>query len=269
MTLSNSKYNRYDIGERLTVDDPTIMKGPLQLAENKRERNDEYSAASATKSNISNNNISDASSPTSTASPPRSIFSAYWKTDTKLSPSSSSSPTSTLLEGEQGGRHRRQQTTSSKTYAYNHDQDPYKYFGISEEVETESYDDDDDSLNSYERMLRKSEETTTTMRGRSSTCPSLSAAFESRRMVINSNKKTTQSDTVLFAKASKRLSCLRKSRFSIDCDKGRKEYQRSSSSVSSASAATSVSFESRIEVHLFHPPVEKWAPSGWSSWFGV
>merc|ERR1712238_11336 len=41
----------------------------------------------------------------------------------------------------------------------------------------------------------------------------------------------------------------------------------SSTSASSISSA-SVSFQPQIQVYLYRPPVEIWAPSGWSSWFG-
>lgn len=310
LTLSNSKYNRYGIGELLSVDAPMVamMRDPLQLVAKTKKQGQ-----------------NDGSSSSSSSSSQRSIFSAYWKTDSKpkkpslaLSASSSSPTLSRLVVVEQGerqqGRRRGQIITAKKTktksntYAYNHDQDPFKYFGIEEEeeYETTATESDDSSVNSYERVLRRNEveiHTTTTREGgwRSNTCPtSLSACttFEScSGMVISNRKKTSQSDTFLFAKTSslKRLSCLRKSRFSFEKDKHftdnkdghhhqqhlsndlpngneGKEHHRASSTSSTATATTttsSVSFESNVEVRLFRPPVEKWAPNGWSSWFGA
>jgi len=255
MTLSNSIYSRYDIDERLTIDAPVAMEGPLQLVSSKMERNGTDSVACTN------------ACTTQSLTTQRSIFSAYWKTGPMLSRSSPSlSPISREVEKRQHLQRRRRRIHN--TFAYTYDRDPYQYFGIVEEESKTSTTDDDDSLNSYERVLQKNEIGVTKNRRRSFTCPSLSIAEVGiEGMVLDIPEKTTQSDTVLFVKTSsslQRLSCLRKSRFSYDTDSN-----NGSTQSNKGKQRTSVSFESKIVVRLFCPPVEKWAPSGWSNWFGA
>jgi hypothetical protein len=181
---------------------------------------------------------------------------------------------------------RRRRRIFNKTYTYTYDGDPYQFFGIEEEKEGETSttdDDDSDSLNSYEGILQKNEvgvsEKNHRSRRRSRTCPSLS--FERvgmQRTIVGSTEKTMQSDTVLFSKTSsslQRLSCLRKSRFAVDANADINESDSSTQSSNNNGKrkgeqhrTTSVSFEARIQVRLFRPPVENWAPIGWSNWFG-
>ena len=253
MTLSNSKSSRYDIDERLSIDTPTPMRGPLQLVSIEKGRNDSAHSRSALQKQ-------------------RSIFSEYWKADprpSRLTPPVSPKP----IEEEKQHSPRRRRIIHS-TYNYNYDRNPFLFFGIEEdEGKTSSTDDDDDteSLNSYERILQKNEvECPEKNRRRSTTCPSLSRSMVGiEGMILDTTPKTTQSDTILFVK--KRLSCLRPSRYSFDTDStdsdtsGFSSYKKGKGKVE---RRPSVSFEATIKVHLFEPPVEKWAPTGWSNWFG-
>jgi len=281
MTLSTSEYSRYDIDERLTIDDH-LVQGPL-------ESKKDISSVCTSQSSASESTSS------STLPTQRSIFSAYWKTDSRLSrspPSSISSSNSEVEEEtqqQQDQQHhfncprRRRRIFNNKTYTYTYDGDPYQFFGIEEEEDETSTTEDDsdsDSLNSYERILQKNEVSETknhhrigNRRRRSRTCASLS--FERvgmPRTMVDSVAKTTQSDTVLFANTSsslQRLSCLRKSRFASDADSSESKNSNHESDIDTdSSVRSSVSFEARIQVRLFIPPVENWAPSGWSNWFG-
>jgi hypothetical protein len=165
-----------------------------------------------------------------------------------------------------------------KTFTYAYDRDPYQFYGIEEGKTSPTSEDDydSDSLNSYEFNLRKNEAgiIAENHQRRSHTYPSLSLPEVGiRRMVeLDRSQATFQSDTVLYAKTSRRLSCLRKSRFSFDTNGNRKDDDGSKNSNHAKRKGeqhrTSVSFEPRIKVHLFVPPVEKWAPNGWSNWFG-
>jgi len=257
MTLSNSKYSRYDIDERLTIDAPVVIQGALKMERNCTDIVARTSACTTR------------SSP---EAPPtqRSIFSAYWKTDERLSRSSSEkSPIWSEVEKQQRSQQRRIQKTSTYTY----DRYPYQYFGIDEDeskTSTSTTDDDDsDSLNSYERVLQKNEVGVTDKNCRRSlSCTSLSCVEVGIEGMAS--EKTTQSDTVLFAKTSSNLrrSCLRNSRFSFDADRNSNVGMQPNEGERKGGSRTSVSFESKIRVHLFQPPVEKWAPSGWSNWFG-
>jgi len=239
--------------------------------------------------------------PTLASNSKRSIFSTYWKADqTTNEPSSPVSTRSNIDSGQQEVLWQQQQGGEvSKTYTYTYLHNPFKYFGI-EESDSGTTDEDDSSTNSYERVLRRQEGTPTKTRERSRTCPSFcNAGAHTTEELRRSTKMTTQSDTLLFAKSStmKRLSCLRKGRFSCENLRSYNEYDGncnmresgkqkggliSSKSVPKISllpsprtlkrveSKTLVSFdESRTQIHWFHPPVEKWAPSGWSSWFGV
>lgn len=312
MTLATSKYSRYDIDERLTIDDH-LVKGPLE------SKKDIASSVCTTQSSASESTSESTSASTSPTQ--RSIFSAYWKTDSRLSrslPSLISSRNSEVEEEQQQHRQDQQQEQqpqrqqqqqhhsnncprqrrrifNNKTYSYTYDGDPYQYFGIEEEEDETSTteDDDSDSLNSYERILQKNEFSDTTAknhhrignrRRRSRTCASLS--FERvgmLRTMVDSTKQTTQSDTVLFAQTSsslQRVSCLRKSRFAVAADSSNNNSSESDADndtdndtdididTDSSTQSSSVSFEARIQVRLFIPPVENWAPSGWSNWFG-
>lgn len=261
-----SKYNRYDIDQRLTVDAPAVMHGPLQNVPNTQEENSEHCIALT----LTN---SPKSFPSSSASASqRSIFSAYWRTSPRSSPPSSPiSPRSNpVVEQEASrGQHQRDQQRREihkpKTYAYVYLRDPYEYFGIEEEQceckTTTDNDIDDSSVNSYELFLRKEEATAfDAIYERRNTYPCFSAIdLRSMRTRVGSNEKSTQSDTVLFAKTSR--SCLRKGRFSRENNSSKGEDQLRPSK--------EVSFESAIKIHLFQAPLEKWAPSGWSNWFGA
>mmetsp|Transcript_25619 Transcript_25619/g.56169 ORF Transcript_25619/g.56169 Transcript_25619/m.56169 type:complete len:270 (-) Transcript_25619:281-1090(-) len=267
LTLTNSKYNRYNVDQRLTVDVP-MMHGPLQHVPNIHEENDEHRIA-----------LTDSmkSLPSSSVSQ-RSIFSSYWKTAPRSSsPSSSISPRSCPVVEQEVGRgeqqRHQQRRQIHKTYAYIHLRDPYEYFGIEEEQDeyetTSDNDTDASSINSYERVLRRQEAAPYKAIGeRSSTYPYFSAIdLQSIGTLLDRTKKTTQSDTVLFAKTSSlKRSCLRKGRFSFENKKSKEEDQvRPSKGVTSRT----VSFESAIKICLFQTPVEKWAPRGWSNWFGA
>lgn len=250
MTLGNSKISGYDLDERLTVD-PTLH-GPLQLVSVQKGRKD-----SAQLSKVSSQRQ-------------RSIFSEYWKADPRqphLPPSVS--PITNEEEKQLSPQLRRRIIQS--TYTYNYDRNPFQYFGIEEdEGKMSSTDDDDDSesLNSYERILQKNEVGfSENNRKRSATYSSLPRSVVGiEGMVLNTTSKTTQSDTVLYVKPSstvRRLSCLRKSRFAFDSDSTASDKERRNEK-----CQQSVSFEATIKVHLFPSPVEKWAPTGWSNWFG-
>eukprot|EP00534_Pseudo-nitzschia_fraudulenta_P019481 CAMPEP_0201277278 /NCGR_PEP_ID=MMETSP0853-20130426/59118_1 /ASSEMBLY_ACC=CAM_ASM_000640 /TAXON_ID=183588 /ORGANISM="Pseudo-nitzschia fraudulenta, Strain WWA7" /LENGTH=255 /DNA_ID=CAMNT_0047585405 /DNA_START=8 /DNA_END=772 /DNA_ORIENTATION=- len=255
------------------MDAPALMQGPLQTVPMKTERNREHSVGCASSTR--------AKSSFPTASPTqRSIFSAYWKTDPRPSPPSS--PLSSI-SNEKSRRRQHGRRQIHKTYAYNYDRDPHEFFGINPDDgdDGSSTSEDDDSLNSYERVLQKDEVVINEVRSRSSTCPSFNIADLGFAAIgLLGAEKTTQSDTILFAKTSsslKRLSCLRKSRFAFDKEnkkhgENKKDQRRISTSSSSCHLSStsstmpkermSVSFESKIEIHLFRPPVEKWAPNG-------
>lgn len=267
MALGNSKSGpyKYDTDERLTIDPPTaMMQGLLHL------KNDPVAQLSP---------VVQVSSQTPKQ---RSIFSEYWKTESQkprlMTPTASVSsiihePPPMEEEKQQSPHRRRRIIQHHKTFTYNYDRNPFQYFGIEEDeariISTDDDgDDDSDSLNSYERILHKNEVGKKKQR-RSNTCPTLSRlSRDMDGLALEKRKKTSQSDTVLFTNRSsqQRLSCLRKSRFAVDADENcetctgmirKGEQQR-----------PSVSFEAKIMVHLFPSPVEKWAPTGWSNWFG-
>ena len=254
MTFTTSKSSHYDIDERLTVDPPMAMQGPLQLAPVKMKRKD-----------------SAQSSPVRLERP-RSIFSEYWKTDAQLS---QLPPSASLISIEEDNQHSPQRRRIiHKRFAYNYDRNPFQFFGIEEdESRISSTDDseDSDSLNSYEGILQRREIGVSENKPRrSNTCPSLSSGMEG--MVVDRSQKMSQSDTALFVKTSssplRRLSCLRKSRFSFDTDGNDGNTMLLNKGERKGERRPSVSFEAKIMVHLFPPTVEEWAPSGWSNWFG-
>jgi len=266
MTLIIPKYSRYSIDERLTIETAAVMQEPLKSLDSELERGDNstFPRTSA---------CTTQSSPASASSPHQSIFSAYWKTDPRFSrplhsPSQSRSEAKTSKQPQRRRIH--------KTYSYTYDRDPYQFFGIEEDgskTTTTFNDDDSDSLNSYELNLREHEVGVIEENCRRiSTCPSLiDAGAGIDGIVLKSGGKTTQSDTILFAKTSssplKRLSCLRKSRFCFDADTSNNDGTQPRNEERKGKFPMSVSFESKIMVHLFQPPIEKWAASGWSNWF--
>jgi len=255
MTLGNSICSRYKTDERLTVDALSAVECPLELVSSKTKRK---GASACTRQSLPQGSPSH-----------RSIFSAYWKTDQR--PSRSLSPISSEVEKLLHPQRRRIQ----KTFTYTYDRDPYQYFGIEEdEGKTSSTDDDDsDSLNSYEHDLHNNEvKVTRNSCRRSRLCPSLSYdEVGINRMAHGSAEKAVQSDTALFAKTSpslQRLSCLRKNRFSLDTDNSNSNLAQSNRRKGKGEHRTSVTFEPKIQVVLYSPPMEKWAPNKWSEWFG-
>jgi len=239
MTLSISNYSRYSIDERLTIDNVNAKQVPLGPFTRELDRR---AKDCVTKTNHC--------IPQSSLAKPlnrRSIFPSYRKSDPRLS-RPSHSPSSTRCN----------------TYTYIYDRDPYHFFGI-EDDGSKTSSTDSDSLNSYESVLHKNE--VGVIKDdcrRSRTCPSLIRAGAGMDgIVLNSMGKTTQSDTILFAKTR---SCLRKSRFSLDT--GNNNGIQPSKVQIKGKSQTSVSFESIVKVHLFQPPVENWAQNGWSNWFG-
>jgi len=259
MTVSDSKYNGYDIDERLTIDAPVVIQNLLNHVSGKRQNDADIEVCKSA--------FGIKSLPTASTTQ-RSIFSTYWKTNRQLS----CSPHSPLpIPSEVGTSEipKRRQIIHN-TFSYTYDRDPYQYFGIGEdEGKISTSDDDSESLNSYELFLEKNEiEVAMKNCRRSRTHSSLSfndGLVEKR--ILNRAEKTTQSDTALFAKTSpslKRVSCLRKSRFSVDTEKSCSDKTQ----LEKGDHRTSVTFEPRIEVHLFPPPAEEWAPKGWSTWFG-
>lgn len=257
MTLSASKCSRYSIGERLSIGTVAVMRGPLRPLDSESKRVDAACAPCASADTKQ-------SSTASASSPHRSIFSAYWKTDRHLSrPLCEASQSCGELKAPKQSRRR-----IHKTFSYTYDRDPYEFFGIEEDGSKTSStfcDDDSDSLNLYELNLRNQEaEVGGETRRKIRTCPSLlrtGAAIDG----MARGEKTTKSDTVLFAKTS---SCLRKSRFCFDGDNSNNDGIQPRKGDTMGKIPRSVSFESRIMVRLFEPPIEKWAPIGWSNWFG-
>eukprot|EP00537_Pseudo-nitzschia_pungens_P005060 CAMPEP_0172367744 /NCGR_PEP_ID=MMETSP1060-20121228/23363_1 /TAXON_ID=37318 /ORGANISM="Pseudo-nitzschia pungens, Strain cf. cingulata" /LENGTH=267 /DNA_ID=CAMNT_0013092095 /DNA_START=75 /DNA_END=881 /DNA_ORIENTATION=+ len=265
MTVSTSKHSRYDIDQRLTVDTQTALHGPLQHVPNTPEGNDNESTALP---------ISTQSFPSSSASQ-RSIFSSYWKRTPQppSQPSSIAMPSPSPVADKQVGQgeheffQQRRRIRKHNTYSYVDLHDPYAYFGIEEEVRnTESTSDtDDSSTSSYENFLRKQEVSTMSRRH---TYHGFSAVdLRSMGSLLASNKKSTQSDTILFAKTSSlRRSCLRKGRFS-SCKNDIKGEDKVIASKATIPSTQSVSFKTAVQILWFEIPVEKWAPSGWSEWF--
>ena len=251
------------VDERLTIEDATVMQAPLETVA--RE------LGGSGKNSVSRSSDGTTQSPPATPPSHRSIFSSYWKTDPRPSrplpsrPLHSPSRTSSQIDKRQ----RPQRRQIHKTYTYTFDRDPYHFFGIEEDetkTSTTFYDGDSDSLNSYESVLHNSEvgiiENDCT---RSRSCTSLFRAEGGMDgMVLSRAEKMTQSDTILYTKTRK--SCLRKSRFSFDTDNNGGTQLTKGGSM--GKHRTSVSFESKIKVHLFQSPVEKWAENGWSNWFG-
>ena len=214
----------------------------------------------------------------------RSIFADYWKTDPRPdSPLSRlpSSPKHLMEEVKPLSPTRRRIIHNTYTYDYDKNANPFRFFGIEEDesrlTSTDvSTDDEDDcnSLNSYERHLQKNELGVASEGKhpkRSLTSPSLFRSMAT--MNLESSRRKTQSDTALFVETKKKPSCLRKSRFSFDSDSI--DSNTSNRGVSNNNGTTngerrsSVSFEPMIKVHEFQDPVEKWAPNGWSNWFGT
>jgi hypothetical protein len=80
----------------------------------------------------------------------------------------------------------------------------------------------------------------------------------------NNRRGGVKSESALLKTPQK--SCLRTGRFSGVQTAAVQEGESSSSSI--RTDQTVVQFESKVEIHVFQPPVESWAANGWSSWFG-
>lgn len=258
MTLLAS---RYDIDERLTLEQPKAFRGPLQPDSTKMEQN--------------------GSAP---STPQRSIFADYWKTGPRPdSPLSRfpASPKHVMEEVKPLSLTRRRIIHNTYTYNFDKNANPFRFFGIEEDegrltstdLSTDDDENDCDSLNSYERHLQKSEvgvASEVKHPRRSLTSPSLSRSMAT--MTLEGSRRKTQSDTALFVKAKKKPSCLRKSRFSFDSDSIESDSNRGVSynmGATNGERRPSVSFEPMIKVHEFQEPVERWASNGWSNWFGT
>jgi hypothetical protein len=114
---------------------------------------------------------------------------------------------------------------------------------------------------------------------RTASAPSL------RRMEAHHNfaKRGVLSDTALMKSPKK--SSLRRGRFSVSCgrscaeestitvptsqkDSTLKETSRTTTTGVHCKHYNAVSFQPRVDVYVFQPPVETWAHKGWSNWFG-
>eukprot|EP00539_Tryblionella_compressa_P006824 CAMPEP_0178756438 /NCGR_PEP_ID=MMETSP0744-20121128/13275_1 /TAXON_ID=913974 /ORGANISM="Nitzschia punctata, Strain CCMP561" /LENGTH=258 /DNA_ID=CAMNT_0020410581 /DNA_START=47 /DNA_END=820 /DNA_ORIENTATION=+ len=251
--------------ERLSVENPAI-KIPLDeisFSTGGPENNDEESVIST----ISNDEDSEENSQEQRIvdSVPRSIFSNYWKVDPKAAAATAVS----------ADHHHQTSIRANMTVAT---PDPYKYFGIQHPNEVEEEKVEEDSVNTYERMLKQYEQQHQQCSTNSS---STRRPYESRPLwmsffggncyssepqlqlqsshihktgAIIGTRRNVQSDTALLKTPQK--SCLRRGRFSAS----------SCQQDDDASSHNKVSFQPKIQVHVFQPPVEKWAPSGWSDW---
>lgn len=78
-----------------------------------------------------------------------------------------------------------------------------------------------------------------------------------------------QSESALLKTPQK--SCLRRGRFSVSVTRSSQPLSNNEEEAENTSIRTDktiVHFEKKVEVFEFQPPVESWAESGWSSWFG-
>merc|ERR1712183_552102 len=172
------------------------------------------------------------------------------------------------------------------TYAYYYDLESYEDFkrdDTSTGSDSDFDDDDDDngSVNAYYGcMLRENEDGNRT----------------SSKTVLLMGSSTTQSETALFQKTLTRTtsSCIREGRFSTKNDsnsiKDATMYSThdnrrslllfskptsttlttstsSSTLASTTSSSSVVSFDSKVEVRLYRPPIEEWANQVWLNWF--
>jgi hypothetical protein len=201
---------------------------------------------------------------------PRSIFSSYWKDDSKEQRHTSipAQPAAPAVGFKRAA--------PLAQVPQQRDLDPYQYFGIErpeekrvdEKAQTET---EASSLNTYEKMLQRYEQTS---QSRTSRSPS---SFENRPFWMSffgrnghfsepqlSSKfpyqRNMQSDTALVKKPKK--SCLRSGRFSCTHSSSCKQFQ------SEPEHCSKVSFQPKIEVLVFELPVEHFASSGWSKMFG-
>ena len=174
----------------------------------------------------------DTTPPQQQDSRPRSIFQSYWKND-----------------GTPDKPIRIQRSPSPKCVL----RDPYRELGLLDDEEEEEH-----LINTYERTLRHIEVVDTTYRRRPYQSRPLwmewfANSAPSLRLSLNNNAffRQTKSDTALHQTTAK--SALRKGRFG-----GGKPSTR---------ACGHVKFQPVVHVHPFEPPVESWAPDGWSNWF--
>jgi hypothetical protein len=256
--------------ERLTVDDitPKMMRIPLDeisFSTSSRAENDDDSIVST----ISNDDLEDDHTLQVVNEVPRSIFSNYWKEGT-----------GDEIRGRPSSPQQQQQKKLLPS-CDNNIMDGYKYFGIDRsEVERANSNkecDDHDSINTYERMLQRYEKPSprsNRQTSSSSSRPSWMAFFggsgyhfSSEPQFQNLGTKPTrfaQSDTALLKKPKR--SCLRSGRFASSGDT--METTANNNNNNSQQQQQHVTFQPKIEIQVFQPPVEKWAPSGWSDWFG-
>lgn len=181
--------------------------------------------------------------------PPRSIFSTYYNANpTSIASKRSANPPTKRIQ-------------RLVPLQQQNDPDPYKYFGIERPERQRPKDDSDSSssLNTYERILQMHEKP-----------PLLKNAPENRPFWMSffgkqasephlatrlPHQRNACSDTVLIQKPKK--SCLRRGRFSChEPNKG------------NSYSAKAISFQPKIEVRVFEPPVEQFASKGWSDMFG-
>jgi hypothetical protein len=255
--------------ERLTVDDITrkMMRIPLDeisFSTSSPASEDDDSIVST----ISNddNDLEEDSKIQMVSEVPRSIFSKYWKEQTGdeiRRTSSSSLPQQKKLPS-----------------CDNNIMDGYKYFGIDRsEVQRDSKvsEDENDSINTYERMLQQYEKPSQPQISKQTSLSSRPSSwmtfFGGKSYHFSSSEprlqhlgtkptRCTQSDTALLKKPQK--SCLRRGRFTSTSG----DVVDTTNSNNPTNNNNRVSFQPKIEIKVFQPPVEKWAPSGWSDWFG-
>lgn len=219
--------------------------------------------------------------------PPRSIFSNYWNADdscairVRPSPRCIANPHKTQRRGIIV--HQQPQQTVI---------DPYEHFGLVEDCGEERVAED--SINTYERMLQKHEISAhrnpgssvnpnpfesrplwlSALFGTDSRQRSLASAPSLRRLETPGDRqgqRGTLSDTALLKTPKK--SCLRRGRYSCgstlpDSSRAATVEHESKQKQREPADHAEVSFQPKIEIYFFHPPVESWAPKGWSKWFG-
>lgn len=182
------------------------------------------------------------------SSPHRCIFSHDW-TDKKL-PARSSYPTSLSP----------QRSKSPKCVLYHPHFQLYAHVHVAETKTSGSVNTYESKLTSCETTRQEKEEKArkrwfpyenrplASWLASAPSLPSISGAFAPRH---------TQSDSALLAQNQRPKPVLRKGRFSLDGIKDK------------TCKTNHVSFEPKIQVHSFEPPLDNWAPQGWSDWFGL
>jgi hypothetical protein len=120
-------------------------------------------------------------------------------------------------------------------------------------------DDEDQSMNTYERTLKSCEVIVVKKRSPYESLPLWMGWFTASAPSLMGNRGLSISDC---ARASKSDSALHKPPLKSLLRAG-----RFSGHHPPTAASHHVHFRPVVQMYLFEPPQESWAPEGWSSWF--